>query len=66
MTTWAEGRRDEDMTWRWVRSQAELVPCPRCEEPVGSTCRNPATAEVFKRAPAHWQRIKAAEQVEAP
>lgn len=64
MTSWAERRRDADVNWRWVRDQAEQVACPRCEVLAGVTCRNPGTGEVFKRAPAHWQRIRAAEMAE--
>jgi len=61
VTSWAEQHRDADANWRWVRQQAEQVVCPRCHAEPGVTCRNPGTGLVFKKAPAHWQRFKAAE-----
>lgn len=43
-----------------LRQLAETVRCPRCCAAVGETCWNTSSGETL-HAPAHWQRIRAAE-----
>lgn len=40
---------------------ALTVACPWCWQPVGARCVYPGTDEPLHRAPAHWQRIRAAD-----
>ena len=42
------------------REHALTVPCPRCEATVGELCRN-VDFDTELHAPAHYQRIKAAD-----
>lgn len=45
----------------YERQQAELVACPECAACPGETCRNVHDGSLLERLPAHWRRIKAAE-----
>lgn len=64
MTGWAERKADADREWRMERATAERVPCPWCAASVGESCVSKYTGQVLRKAPAHWQRVKAA--VERP
>lgn len=61
--TWAERHRDADMEWRMTRVDAERARCQRCAAEPGEHCVNTFGDEL--RAPAHWQRIAAAKELEA-
>lgn len=56
-------REVSDMEWRMTRADAERARCPRCSAAVGEHCVNTFGDEL--RAPAHWQRIDAAKELEA-
>ncbi len=58
-------RELSDFEWRMERDHAQRAPCPRCEAAISEPCRNPITGEEL-RAPAHFQRIDAANQLETP
>lgn len=57
-------REVSDMEWRMTRAEAEQVGCPRCAADPGAHCANTFGDEL--KAPAHWQRIEAAKNLEAP
>ncbi len=56
-------REVSDMEWRMARAEAERARCPRCQAEPGEHCVNTSGDEL--RAPAHWQRINAAKELEA-
>lgn len=56
-------REVSDLEWRMVRAEAERAHCPRCGAEPGQHCVNTFGDEM--RAPAHFQRITAAEGLEA-
>lgn len=62
MTSWAEGRRDAALWRDYERSEAEKVPCPECHAEPGVRCRNVHDGEPIEKQPAHWRRIRAAEE----
>lgn len=65
MTSWAERDRDGSLWRDYERQQAERVACPECAAPVGETCRDVHNGQPLGRFPAHWRRIKAADQAAA-
>ncbi len=64
MATWAERRRDAALEKDNERLEAERFNCPECEAAPGETCRNVHDGQPLGKLPAHWRRIKAAEEVE--
>lgn len=54
-------RIDRFANFHMLREDALAVTCPQCAAAVGQLCINPITGEPI-RAPAHWQRIRAAKQ----
>lgn len=64
MTGWAERQREAGLEKDFERQQAEQVPCtePGCGAAVGEQCRNVADGLPLVKQPAHWRRIKAAEE----
>jgi hypothetical protein len=57
-------REVSDLEWRMTRAEAERAVCPRCHAAIGEPCTNTFGDEL--RAPAHFQRINAAQELEAP
>lgn len=55
-------REVSDMEWRMVRADAERAHCPRCAAEIGEHCVNTFGDEL--KAPAHFQRIDAAKELE--
>lgn len=62
MTSWAERRREAALELDHARLEAEKVPCPECEAEPGVRCRNVHDGEPIEKQPAHWRRIRAAEE----
>lgn len=56
-------REVSDLEWRMVRAEAERARCPRCAAEPGEHCVNTFGDEL--KAPAHFQRINAASELEA-
>lgn len=56
-------REVSDMEWRMERAGAEKAVCPRCQAAIGDHCVNTFGDEL--KAPAHFQRINAARELEA-
>lgn len=56
-------REISDLEWRMTRVEAERARCPRCAAEPGEHCVNTFGDEL--RAPAHFQRINAADELEA-
>ena len=64
MTGWAEERRLEGLEHDHERQQAEQVACPECGAVVGERCSNVHDGKPLGKLPAHWRRLRAAEQRE--
>lgn len=64
MTSWAERRREASLEKDFERQQAERVDCPGCGAAVGERCRFTDGVPLGK-FPAHWQRIKASDELGA-
>ena len=64
MTQFAEDREYAAREKDFERQEAEKLPCPECQAPVGERCRNVHDGQPLGRFPAHWRRIKAAREVE--
>ena len=62
MTSWAEARRLAALELDHVRQEAQRVECPECLVEAGERCRNVHDGQPLKRLPAHWRRIRAAEE----
>lgn len=62
MTEWAASREYAALEKDHERQLAELVACPECEAVVGERCRSVHDGQPIEKQPAHWRRIKAAEE----
>lgn len=62
MTSWAERQREAGLELDNERQQAETVLCPECQARVGERCRNVHDGSPLEKQPAHWRRLKAAEE----
>lgn len=56
-------REVSDLEWRMARADAERARCPWCGAESGAHCVNPFGDDL--KAPAHWQRLAAARNLEA-
>lgn len=65
MTSWAESRREAALQRDYERQQAEQVECPECHAGVGERCRNVHDGQPIRKLPAHWRRLRAADQADA-
>lgn len=64
MTQWAEDRRTAALAKDFERQQAERVDCPGCGASAGERCQF-TDGVPLGRFPAHWQRIKASDELDA-
>lgn len=62
MTSWAERQREAGLELDNERLEAQKVACPECQAPVGERCRNVHDGQPLVKFPAHWRRIRAAEE----
>jgi hypothetical protein len=62
VTSWAEQRRVAALELDHARQEAQKVACPECQAPVGERCRNVHDGAPIEKQPAHWRRIRAAEE----
>jgi hypothetical protein len=58
-------RLDELADFESAREHALTVDCPWCAAPPGARCVYPGSNLPLLRAPAHWQRIRAADRAGA-
>jgi hypothetical protein len=61
-SAWELRYLDELADFESTREHALTVACPRCAAPPGERCVYPDTDVPLHRAPAHWQRIRAADR----
>jgi hypothetical protein len=62
-SAWELRHLDQVADFESTRERALTVACPRCEAEPGDRCVYPGT-DVPHPAPAHWQRIRAADQTD--